>query len=47
MLTVRQLLVASGQNSGDLHTNALPRQFVGRSLSLKNAIAAYEKQRRA
>lgn len=46
MLTVRQLLAASGQISGDLHTNALPRQFVGKSLSLRSAIALYEKQQR-
>lgn len=46
MLTVRQLLVVSGQSGEVLHANALPRQFIGRSLSLKSAIATFEKQRR-
>jgi len=49
MLTVRQLLVASGQNSrAIMHTNALRQQFpaLGQSFSLAKVIAAFEKQRR-
>ena len=46
MLTVRQLLVVSGQNSGDtLNTNALRAEFPVRPLSLRSVITAYEKQR--
>jgi hypothetical protein len=46
MLTVRQLLVVSGQNSGEtLNTNALRTEFPARPLSLKSVITAYEKQR--
>jgi hypothetical protein len=45
MLTVRQLLVVSGQNGAALNTNALLAEFPARPLSLKSVITAYEKQR--
>lgn len=46
MLTIRQLLVVSGQNpSGTLNTHALLAEFLPAPLSLKSIIAAFEKQR--
>jgi hypothetical protein len=45
MLTVRQLLVLSGQNGDTVHTDALLAQFPVRPLSLKSVASAYEKQR--
>jgi hypothetical protein len=46
MLTIRQLLILSGQSGGDtLNTNALLAPLRPRPLSLKSVISAFEKQR--
>jgi hypothetical protein len=46
MLTIRQLLIVSGQNpGGTLNTNALLAELRPRPLSLKSVISAFEEQR--